>query len=237
MFEQPASMQLSDDRIRDCQLVIGHEFANVDLLRRSLVHASAAASRLESNERLEFLGDAVFGCIVCDELYRRHGDMTEGELTRIKSSVVSRSACARVTEEIGLGDYVVLGKGVASRSGRIPMSILAAVLEAVIAAIYLDAGYQATHGFVVRVFNDEIHQAAAGDVGENYKSQLQQHAQKELGTTPTYTVVDEQGPDHLKSFQIAATIEGRTFAAAWGKNKKEAEQSAAFNALQELLGG
>lgn len=225
---------LADDQLRECQSIIGHDFANVDYLRKALVHASAASTRIDSNERLEFLGDAVFGAIICDELYRRHPGKAEGELTRIKSAAVSRSACARVTTALGLGRYVVLGKGVASRSGRIPNSILAAIMEAVIAAIYLDAGFEATRQFVVRVFDGELRKLADCPVGENYKSQLQQHAQKILGQTPTYHVLDEQGPDHLKSFHVAASLGDRKFAPSWGKTKKEAEQGAAENALREL---
>lgn len=227
-------MSRSDEQLRNCQQLIGYDFANVDLLRKALVHASAAATRIDSNERLEFLGDAIFGAVICDELFRRYPRKTEGDLTRIKSSTVSRSMCVKVTMKIGLGDYVILGKGVVSRSGRIPSSILAAVMESVIAAIYLDGGYEAARQFIVRVFDSELTSVADGESEENYKSLLQQHAQKELGTTPEYVVIDEQGPDHLKSFQVAAQIEAEQFEPAWGKNKKEAEQKAAFNALQIL---
>lgn len=229
-------MTLLNEAIRECQSVIGHDFADVGFLKRSLIHASAATTRVESNERLEFLGDAVFGAIICDELYRLHPEKTEGDLTRIKSAVVSRTACARVTKALGLGKYIVLGKGVASKSGKIPGSILAAVMEAIIAAIYLDAGYEAARQFVVTAFARELVDAADGTTTENHKSQLQQEAQRVFSTTPSYKVVAERGPDHLKSFQVSATVDGREFSAAWGPNKKEAEQRAAENALCEMSG-
>lgn len=227
-------MSISDDQLRECQTILRHDYANVELLRKALVHASAASTRIESNERLEFLGDAVFGAIVCEELFNRYPDKTEGELTRIKSAVVSRSACARVINDLDLGRFIILGKGVASRSGRIPGSILAAAIESIIASIYLDAGYQAACEFVVRVFDTEIQTVADGESGENYKSWLQQHAQRVFSETPSYAILDEQGPDHQKSFQIAATLAGTQYEPAWGRNKKEAEQKAARNALDSL---
>lgn len=227
---------LNDESLRNCQSVIKYAFADISFLRRALVHASASVTRIDSNERLEFLGDAIFGAIVCEELFHRYPKRTEGELTRIKSAVVSRSACARVTNRLGLGEFVVLGKGVASRSGKIPSSILAAVMESVIAAIYLDGGLAPTREFVIASFDEEFEAAAGCEVGENFKSQLQQRAQRAFGETPTYDVVDEKGPDHSKSFKVAATLGDKAFEPAWGPSKKEAEQRAANNALSELDG-
>lgn len=229
-------MSTTDERLAECQAILDYAFLDVNLLRRALIHASSASTRGESNERFEFLGDAVFGAVVCDELFRRFPDKAEGELTKIKSAVVSRAACTRVTKAMGLSGFVVLGKGVASRSGRIPGSILAAVYEAIVAAIYLDSGFDSARRFILRTFEEEIASAADDAVTENYKSQLQQRSQRDFGTTPTYEVIDERGPDHLKSFLVRAAIDARQFNAAWGPNKKLAEQKAAENALLELDG-
>lgn len=217
----------------ECQLRLGYRFRNPDILAVALKHASSADHRRDSNERMEFLGDAVLGLTVCEELFNALPDAQEGDLTKIKSAVVSRTTCARVALNLRLADALVLGQGI-NADGQIPRSILAAALESVIAAVYLDGGYLAAREFIVRVIRPELDAAIASEHHFNYKSQLQQHAQRLLGQTPHYEMLDEKGPDHSKCFEIAVSIGPQRFPGAWGPSKKEAEQKAALAALVEL---
>jgi len=218
-----------------CEERLGYQFRDRDMLLAALTHASGAETRLASNERLEFLGDAILGAVVCEMLYRRFPDSLEGEMTRIKSIVVSRQTCAKISEALGMQDWLILGKGMIT-SPTVPPSVLADVFESIVAAIYLDGGPEAARTFIKRHVAPEIVLASEGDSGSNYKSLLQQLAQREHATTPSYHLVDEKGPDHSKCFQIAAQIGRKQFPPAWGRNKKEAEQRAARNALTELTG-
>ncbi|MFV0442435.1 MAG: ribonuclease III [Planctomycetaceae bacterium] len=219
----------------ECDAVVGYRFRDRALLVCALTHASIAKTRIDSNERLEFLGDAILGMIVCEQLYRAYRGATEGELTRIKSVVVSRATCAELTQDLGLDRYLVLGRGVDSH-GRVPSSILAAVFESVVGAMYLDGGFEVARQFVLSQTQQQVQQAADSATGVNFKSLLQQLTQRTRGCTPCYRVLDEQGPDHSKCFQVAAVLGTQTFIPAWGPSKKEAEQRAAGNALAELEG-
>ncbi|RLS60151.1 MAG: ribonuclease III [Planctomycetota bacterium] len=216
-----------------CQKRIGYLFQDRALLLTALTHASGAQHRLGSNERLEFLGDSILGFFVCEILYRFFPDSLEGDLTRIKSVVVSRETCSRISDALGLIDFLIVGKGL-SVSKPVPMSVLSDVFESLVAAIYLDGGVQPARIFIERLLMPQILQVASGEQGANHKSILQQTAQRDFGLTPTYEVIDEAGPDHSKSFQVAAQIGQVRYGPAWGKNKKEAEQRAASNALIEL---
>lgn len=226
---------LGNDVLDACEATLGYRFSDPELLRRCLTHASASRTRLESNERLEFLGDAVLGVVVCEALYDRYPESPEGELTRIKSEVVSRSTCARMSRRMNLDGYMLLGKGIAAH-GRIPGSVLAAVFESLIGGIYLDGGFDAARAFVLRCVAEEIALAAGSPNGVNFKSLLQQQSQRELSETPIYMVLDEKGPDHLKCFKVSAVVGSKSFAPAWGPSKKEAEQRAAQNALAQIGG-
>ncbi len=233
MSRRPPVIDLSDDVLAECEDVLEYEFRSRELLQQALTHASIARTRSDSNERLEFLGDAILGSVVCEELFQRYPDSPEGELTRIKSVLVSRATCAKVTHELNLDDFLLLGKGLTS-SVRIPGSIAAAVFESLIGAMYLDGGRDIARDFILRCLDDLIPRVAESTAGVNYKSLLQQHAQQSHGETPVYQVLDEKGPDHSKCFQVSAAIGQRTYAAAWGPSKKEAEQLAAKNALTQL---
>ena len=215
--------------------MLGYEFRDPDLLREALTHASGANHRLASNERLEFLGDAILGAVVCEMLFRRFPDYQEGDLTRIKSVVVSRKTCARISEELGLDAYLILGKGMGG-GDQTPSSVLADVFESLIGAIFVDGGMAAAARFIARHMDPEIESAVEGQNGLNHKSNLQQAAQRDFGETPTYLLLDEKGPDHSKCFKMAAQIGREQYAPAWGRNKKEAEQRAALNALSQLAG-
>ena len=214
---------------------IGYEFNDKNMLLAALTHASGAEHRLESNERLEFLGDAILGAVVCEILYHQYPNYLEGDLTQIKSIVVSRLTCAKISEALGMQEFLILGKGMTTHP-TVPVSLLADVFESLVAAIYLDGGDSAARQFITDTIGPEIELAAEGETGSNYKSLLQQLAQREYGTTPTYQLLDEKGPDHSKCFKVAARVGGSRYEAAWGRNKKEAEQRAARNALSQLDG-
>jgi ribonuclease-3 len=218
-----------------CEESLQYEFRDRELLEQCLTHSSFASTRLASNERLEFLGDAVLGLIVCELLYRLFPQHAEGEMTRLKSMLVSRQTCARITKRMGLENYLNVGKGLTS-SGRMPSSIKAAVLESLIAGVYLDGGMDAAREVVERLIEPEVERVTHRDHVANHKSLLQQYAQRLSGETPVYRVLDEKGPDHSKCFQVAAVIGNDAYPAAWGPNKKAAEQNAAENALRELQG-
>ncbi len=215
------------------ETILQYRFSNPDLLKESLTHASIADHRLQSNERMEFLGDAVLDLIVCEALYRKFPEYLEGDLTKIKSAVVSRKVCAEVSNETGLTDLLIIGKGISSRE-EMPTSLAAAVYESIVAAIYLDGGFDAVKQYVLRTMNPKIEIISANTHQENYKAVLQQYAQKLLGATPSYDLLDEKGPDHSKCFEVCVTVDGRRFTSAWGPNKKMAEQKAAMLALEEL---
>ena len=173
-------------------------------LRAALTHASGANTRLASNERLEFLGDAVLGLVTCEQLYNRFPDYEEGDLTKIKSVVVSRRICARFSKAMNLGDFLFLGKGMNAHT-TMPPSLLADVFESMVAAIYLDGGLEAARKFILEYLSPEIEQVAEEAHAGNYKSMLQQVAHG-FSATPQYVVLDEKGPDHSKCFKIGAVI-------------------------------
>jgi len=212
---------------------LGYRFNDTSLLERALRHASVAESRLDSNERMEFLGDAVLGMITCELIFQNYPTLLEGEMTKIKSTVVSRQTCASIARELGLDRLLALGRGMQGRHS-LPQSLAAAVLEAVIAAIYLDGGMEAARAFLEPILTKLIARAEACGHQENFKSVLQQYAQQNLDSTPVYIVLDEKGPDHAKCFEVAVEIGVRRFPSSWGQSKKQAEQQAALNALREL---
>ncbi len=223
-----------DQSIRDVlEARLGRKFARAELVDLALTHASVSESRLASNERLEFLGDAVLGLVVCEQVYLRYPEYLEGEMTKVKSSVVSRQTCAVIARRLGLDRILMLGKGMQG-TRELPTSLAAAALEAVVGALFLEGGYAAAADFLRPLVGPFIEEAASSGHQRNFKSLLQQHAQQELGATPAYRILDEKGPDHAKCFRIAVEIGGRTFDAAWGNSKKQAEQTAALLALQGL---
>jgi ribonuclease-3 len=224
---------MSDQALELCQQAIGYRFKDPAKLSAALTHASIAESRFHSNERLEFLGDSILGMVVCRYLFDHYPEYLEGELTKIKSSVVSRKTCAEISERLGLPQCLFLGNGINGRV-KLPTSLAAAVFESLIAAMALDAGVDRTAEFILQQMVPDIERAVASEHQHNFKSQLQQFAQKQQGSTPVYELLDEKGPDHSKCFEVAVVIAGRRFPSAWGPSKKESEQKAAYNALIEL---
>jgi ribonuclease-3 len=224
---------MDKDVLHQIEQILGYEFANEALVKRAFTHSSAVDSRLDSNERLEFLGDAILSTVICETLFDKYNRYAEGELTKMKSMLVSRGTCARVARKMGLSNFLVVGKGMIS-SRALPTSLSAGLLEAVIAAVYIDGGFDAARDFIVRNFLYLIEQVDSQEAHGNFKSLLQQSSQEQFGVAPTYVLLDEKGPDHNKCFESEVVIDQRHFPSAWGANKKEAEQKAAYNALVEL---
>jgi ribonuclease-3 len=224
---------MDEETLQQIEQIIGYKFSNRNLLSKAFAHSSAVDDRLFSNERLEFLGDSVLAAVICRALFEQFPGYMEGDLTKIKSMLVSRRTCARVTKRLGLHEFLKIGKGMAD-SRALTNSLAASLLEAVIAAIYIDGGFDAAGSFILRTFAPEIDRTDAEQSHGNFKSVLQQYAQQQLNTTPDYVLLDEKGPDHDKCFESEVVIAERHFPSAWGTNKKEAEQKAAFNALVEL---
>lgn len=232
----PVEMSTTEmDILDECQDTIGYDFRQIELLRAALTHTSGAETRSASNERLEFLGDSVLGLVVCEQLFLRFPDYQEGEMTKVKSAVVSRRACARISKALNLGDFLFMGKGMHVHTA-VPANLLADVFESLVAAIYLDGGLEAVKPFILKHITAEIDEVVEDQHGGNFKSVLQQTAQREFNATPQYHLLDEKGPDHSKCFKISAVIGRYHYPAAWGKNKKDAEQKAALNALAKING-
>ncbi len=221
------------DIVEEAYTVFGYRFKDKSLLNEALTHASIAGHRLLSNERMEFLGDAILNYAVCEYLFRNHTDMLEGEMTKIKSAVVSRKVCAKISKQLKLSSMLSLGKGISTRAA-LPDSIAAAVLESVTAAIYLDGGIRQARRFVLKHMTPFIKEAAQSAHQQNFKSVLQQYAQKYLPNNPLYVYLDEKGPDHSKCFEVCVELDGRQFPSAWAASKKESEQKAALQALVGL---
>ncbi|MEM9413456.1 MAG: ribonuclease III [Planctomycetota bacterium] len=221
--------------LKNCERQLEYTFRDRNLLFEAVTHASSSNTRLSSYERLEFLGDSILGFVVCEYLYQQHPNWLEGQLTKIKSIVVSRQTCARLGADLGLSEFLLVGKGIGNR-GPVPTSLLANAFESIVAAIYLDGGMQEAKTFLMRFVPDQVRLALEGDIDSNYKSELQQFSQKKFGMPPTYQLIDDRGPDHEKWFQVTARLGKDQFSPAWGKNKKEAEQKAAANALAEIHG-
>ena len=225
--------------IRELENAIGYRFHNISLLQNALAHSSYANERwhnsLMSNERLEFLGDSILGMVVADHLYRNFADRPEGELTRMRADMVCEKALARVANQIGLGEHLLLGKGEEQGGGRGRDSILADAVESVIAACYLDGGMEAAKAFISRfvLVNVPVSRLTNAD----YKTALQELVQQTRNQVLTYTMTGESGPDHDKRFEVELTLNGQVVGRGIGSSKKRAEQDAARNALEALYPG
>ncbi|MGZ4711540.1 MAG: ribonuclease III [Acidimicrobiia bacterium] len=207
---------------------LGWSFTDDAVLMRALAHRSWCAEHPddESNERLEFLGDAVLGIVVTDHIFKHYPQHQEGELAKVRASVVNAEVLAEVAVSIELGPCLLLGKGEDSSGGREKPSILADAMEAVIAAVYLDGGMEAAWDVVLRLFSDRIQGAATGPGGDDYKTRLQELAAQRFEKLPRYQVRDE-GPDHAKRFFATVVLDGQPYGHGEGGSKKQAEQAAA----------
>ncbi|MEN9300757.1 MAG: ribonuclease [Actinomycetota bacterium] len=214
---------------------IGHRFGNEELLRTALRHRSWIAENdgHESNERLEFLGDAVLGWVVADLVYRRHDDMAEGKLTDLRKSVVNAIALGGMAEQLGVGEHLMLGRGEDAAGGRQKTSILSDALEAIFGAIYLDAGAEVAYRVISSLFREQMVEALAGLDRLDAKTRLQELASRVGGGHVSYRVTDE-GPDHEKTFFATVYVGDREMGAGEGRSKKAAEQIAAEIACDAL---
>jgi len=216
------------------QVTLGHHFTVMTLLEEALRHSSFvnehAAAGLRDNERLEFLGDAVLNLVIGDLLMRAYPALREGDLSRIRANMVNETQLAEVARSMDLGHYLLLGKGEAQTGGHEKNSILANAVEAVVAAVYQDGGFEAAFGVIERHFRALIEAAADGLGGQDFKSRLQEAVQGKFREVPRYRVVEEQGPDHDKTFSVVMAV-GDLETRGSGKSKKLAEQDAARKAL------
>jgi ribonuclease-3 len=224
---------MNADTVERIQQSLDYQFKDIRYLQEAFLHSSLADNRLCSNERMEFLGDSVLSLVICKALFMRFPHYQEGDLTKIKSRLVSRKTCSQVANEMGLPQYIRVGKGM-DQSRAMTGSIAAASLESVIGAIYLDGGMEPAERFILKIYEPLIVEADAEQHQENFKSLLQQYCQQEFTCTPMYELLDEKGPDHNKCFEAGVVIRHRRFPSAWGVTKKEAEQKAAYNAGVEL---
>jgi ribonuclease-3 len=226
-------MPVDKNILKECQEALGYQFARPELLALSLTHASRKTRDIPSNERLEFLGDAVLGMVISEYLFGAHPGLAEGEMTQIKSVVVSRPTIAAESDRLGLWRFLSVGKGMAALE-EVPVSLLANVFEAVIGAIYLDGGIEVARDFILHNLRNQIELVENDQHRKNYKSMLQEFAQREFGALPTYEVLEEEGPDHMKSFLVVTVVGSKKYESAWGRSKKEAEQNAAKATLRLL---
>ena len=224
--------------LAELQQSLGVSFSDLSHLEQALVHSSYINENpgfiLTSNERLEFLGDAVLGLVVAEKLYWDFPRFSEGEMTRLRAALVRRETLARMAKAIRLGDYLYLGKGEEASGGRRKPSNLAGALEAVIAAIFFDQGLIATGEFILRLLNEEMERVVSRGAEVDYKSQLHELTQARQQLVPIYQLVEAVGPDHDKRFTIEVRIGDTVLGRGSGKSKKTAEAEAARSALQRL---
>lgn len=220
---------------QDLRSALGDPQLDPELLERALTHRSYAYEHggLPTNERLEFLGDSVLGVVVTETLYRSHPDLSEGRLAKLRAAVVNARALAGVGRDLGVGEYLKLGRGEEATGGRDKASILSDTVEALIGAVHLSGGFEVSGAVVHRLFDPLMEAAAALGAGLDWKTSLQElTAARSLGV-PEYVITDE-GPDHMKTFTARVRVAGVLYGHGLGRSKKEAEQAAAETAYQEL---
>ena len=225
------------DQMEELEKKLGYTFQNQALLSEALNHSSYANEHRskgeQSNERLEFLGDSVLGFVTAEFLFELHRDLPEGDLTRQRAALVCEQSLYEVAKMLDLGKYLKLGKGEDAGGGRTRPSILADATEAMLAAVYLDGGFDAARGVVQNfILNKEREKA----VDRDYKTSLQEHVQRTPGKNVTYRLVEEIGPDHDRVFVMEAAVDGKVMGQGRGRTKKEAEQLAAKAALDGMKG-
>lgn len=217
---------------------MGYAFKNKALLENALQHSSYANEHrgggMRSNERLEFLGDAVLGVVTADYLFRKHPDLPEGDLTRLRAALVCEDSLYEVAQSLELGRHLKLGRGEEQGGGRRRPSILADATESVFAAVYLDGGMEAASELIHRVLLDKGREEAVEERRRDFKTELQELVQRKSGSTLGYRLVGSTGPDHAKVFEAAVLLNGEVFSTGTGHSKKEAEQAAAGAALEKL---
>jgi ribonuclease-3 len=227
-----------EDLINELQRLIGHQFADVDLLREALTHKSFSNENPEEttacNERLEFLGDAVLDLVIGQRTFHDYPKLHEGDLTRVRAELVRERNLAEVARRINLGTYLKMGRGERRSGGENKDSLLANAVEAVFGAVFIDGGYSAAQTVIEKLFIDEIKLAANNEFDVDYKTRLQELCQRAHRQTPDYVLIDETGPDHQRHYSIEVHLHGKRVSSGEGRSKKLAEQDAAKGALAVL---
>lgn len=226
------------DSMNELQKVINYQFQNMGILNEALTHSSCSnESRdkyIRNNERLEFLGDAVLSVVVSEYIYLKFRSLPEGELTKVRANVVCEPSLAEQAKKINLGKYMLLGKGEEVTGGRNRASILADAYEALIGAMYLDGGIEISREFILGMLSRSVQLASTGDLFRDYKTTLQEILQSKYNDKITYKVINEDGPDHNKTFEVEVILGERVLGSGEGKSKKEAEQNAARRAMEKV---
>jgi ribonuclease-3 len=217
--------------------IISYNFKNKQYILEALTHSSYSNENKSYafNERLEFLGDSVLGIIISDYLFKNETELPEGELTKLRANIVCEESLSEVSKKIELGTHMLLGKGEEATGGRERVSILADAVEAVIAAIYLDGGIESARKFVLTQMDEIIQDSIKGRIFRDYKTHLQEVIQSQGETNIIYDLVEEIGPDHNKKFVMQVKLNDEVLGTGEGKSKKEAEQSAAKQALRRMM--
>lgn len=218
------------DHVGACERAIGYTFFDKHLIRKALTHSSSAPGHKQDNERMEFFGDAVLDLVIREYLYFKYPDKQEGELTEAKSAVVCRASLVKASQGMGMKDFLYLGRGMGKRR-PVPESLLANAFEAIVAAIYMDGGYQPARNFILAHLEAEIPIAMDQINSANYKSNLQKLLQQYHHPLPVYRVTGTSGPEHSKTFDVVVVVDGREVGHGTGTSKKAAEQEAARQAL------
>jgi ribonuclease-3 len=217
-----------------------YRFKDVGILKQALTHKSYAnenrSAGVAHNERLEFLGDTVLEFVISDHIMKVCPDSSEGRLSKMRAVSVSESNLSRIARRLGIGEYLLLGRGEEQTGGREKNSLLANCTEAVFAAVYLDGGIEQARDLILRLFSDDVEKLAVDSVSHDSKTDLQELCQSSFGELPVYNIISESGPDHQKEFEVEITASGRLLARGTGKSKKDAEQKAATLALEGLKG-
>lgn len=227
-------------QLNKLQKVVKVKFKDKSLLNRALIHRSyvnETKSSLKDNERLEYLGDSVLAVVINEYLFKRYEEYLEGDLAKIKSAVVSEATLSKIASEINLGSYILMGKGEERSGGRTRTSILANTLEAVIGAIYLDAGLKVSKRFILSLFKKDIERIDKLSYLRDPKTTLQEFVQGKYKQRPVYEVIKESGPDHKKEFTVGLVVNGKEIAVGTGTSKRKAEMEAAKKVLQEIQKG
>lgn len=229
-------VQVNKDRLSELEKTLGYRFTDLRYLQKALIHSSFAFEQAqgEDNEKLEFIGDAVLDLVIGHILFRRYPEMKEGELTRLRASLVNEQHLAKMALKVDLGSYLELGKGEESSNGRKKPSILSCAYEAVVGAVFEDGGYQTVSSVVEEFFIPEIEGKKGELLIADAKSRLQEKIQERHNEAPSYRVDEEQGPSHQKLFSVSVLFRDKVLGRGQAGSKKEAEQRAAAQALELL---
>lgn len=220
------------DKLKQIQKLLKYEFKNINLLKEAITHKSIKSSI--NNERLEFLGDAVLDLIVGEYLYHKFSTQSEGNLSKLRASLVNEDSLAKIAKELKLGEFLYLSPAEENNGGRDKQSLISDALEALMGAIYLESGLDSVKAIFIDLLEKNFPNINLNSLTKDYKTALQEITQAQIGTAPKYELISSSGPDHKKSFEMAVLLNGKEIARAIGTSKKAAEQACALKALEML---